>query len=401
MEADHDPPLSAIGAGMPRLLRLRLKNYRSVAECDLRLGPLTYLVGANGSGKSNLMDALRFTAEALSHTLAHALQLRGGLEAIRRKSVGHPHDFTVGFELVGGDGTPMSYSFTVGAVEGGATVTEESGTIAGHAFRRRGSEVTGSLRQFPRVVPDRLLLVALSGDEAFRPLYDLLVSMQVHNPVPDKVRELEDPAPHSALFSDGGNICSVVERLFSDLSARNLVTDYLGMVAPGVVRLDVARLGNRLTLMFTQANEGAESATYFDAQAMSDGTLRALAILVAILQPPPAPTTHFLCLGIEEPEMALHPAATAYIQEALRLASRRRQLVISTHSPDLLNDREITDEMLRVVTLRGGRTEVWPIDEYSRQALRDRLCTPGFLLRTNALQPLADPVDPAVESLHE
>jgi predicted ATPase len=63
------------------LRRVRLKNYKSIATCDVRLGRLVALVGRNGSGKSNFLDSLRFVADGLTTTLDHALRERGGLAA--------------------------------------------------------------------------------------------------------------------------------------------------------------------------------------------------------------------------------------------------------------------------------------------------------------------------------
>lgn len=56
----------------------RLRQYRSIKGCDVRLGSLTVLIGPNGSGKSNFVDSLRFVAQALDESLDHALRERGG-----------------------------------------------------------------------------------------------------------------------------------------------------------------------------------------------------------------------------------------------------------------------------------------------------------------------------------
>lgn len=64
---------------VPFISRVRLKNYKSIAECDVRLGPLTILVGPNGSGKSNFVDALAFLSRAVATTPAEAIESRGGL----------------------------------------------------------------------------------------------------------------------------------------------------------------------------------------------------------------------------------------------------------------------------------------------------------------------------------
>jgi len=60
------------------LTRVVLRQYKSIAGCDVRLGPLTCLLGPNGSGKSNFVDALRLVRDALSDSLDNALSRRGG-----------------------------------------------------------------------------------------------------------------------------------------------------------------------------------------------------------------------------------------------------------------------------------------------------------------------------------
>jgi len=66
----------------PFITRVRLTNFRSIASCDVRLGPLSILVGPNGSGKSNFLDALRFVADVFTFGLDHAVRVRGLAEEI-------------------------------------------------------------------------------------------------------------------------------------------------------------------------------------------------------------------------------------------------------------------------------------------------------------------------------
>jgi len=72
------------------LTRVVVKNYKSIAACDVDLRPLTILVGPNGAGKSNFLDALRFVADGLRTSLDHAFRERGGIGEVRRRSGGHP-----------------------------------------------------------------------------------------------------------------------------------------------------------------------------------------------------------------------------------------------------------------------------------------------------------------------
>jgi predicted ATPase len=53
------------------ITRVVLKNYKSIAACDVRLGPLTFLIGLNGAGKSNFLDAIRFVNDGLVHSLVY------------------------------------------------------------------------------------------------------------------------------------------------------------------------------------------------------------------------------------------------------------------------------------------------------------------------------------------
>ena len=81
------------------ITRVILKNYKSIAACDVQLQPLTFLVGRNGSGKSNFLDSLRFVADALNFSLEHAIRDRGGINDVRRRSRGHPNHFSIRLEF--------------------------------------------------------------------------------------------------------------------------------------------------------------------------------------------------------------------------------------------------------------------------------------------------------------
>jgi predicted ATPase len=76
-----------------------LKNYKSIASCSVELGTINVLVGRNGAGKSNLLDALRFVKESLEYSLDYAIKTRGGVDNVRRRSTGHPHNFKIYLEV--------------------------------------------------------------------------------------------------------------------------------------------------------------------------------------------------------------------------------------------------------------------------------------------------------------
>lgn len=96
--------------------RVRLKNYKSIAACDVTLQNLTFLVGPNDAGKSNFVDALRFVTDSLRSSLDHALRDRGGIDNVRRRSADHPTHFEVRLDFQIGDARGH-FAFRVGAIQ--------------------------------------------------------------------------------------------------------------------------------------------------------------------------------------------------------------------------------------------------------------------------------------------
>jgi predicted ATPase len=167
------------------------------------------------------------------------------------------------------------------------------------------------------------------------------------------------------------------------------VNDYLARIVGGLGGAETKILGSQETIEFRQAVKGQKHPWTFLASSMSDGTLRALGVLVAIFQNLKLANVSPNLIGLEEPEMALHPGASAVLLAALREASARSQIIVTSHSPDLLDNEDIDPDSLFAVDNTDGVTRIGGIDESGRQMLRERLFTPGELLRQNQIA--ADP----------
>lgn len=375
------------------LTRVVLRNYKSIGNCDVRLQPLTYLIGANGSGKSNFLDALHLVRDALVGSLDNALSERGGLAEVRRRSSGHPTHFGIRLEFqLPGSGIPGHFAFNVGAMKnGGYEVQNEECAIGGRGkgpFYRieRGELKQSSEDTFPVVTSDRLALVSVSGMAVFRPVYDALVSMGFHNLNPKLMRDLQKPQDGRLLKPVGENIASVIGHLERNAPDKiKIIEEYLQTVVPMVHGFERKIVGPMETLEFRQDMAGSAHPWRFLAQSMSDGTLRALGVLTALFQSNRdfSPTL----VSIEEPETALHPAASASLREALTRASSHAQIIVTSHSPDLLDDPDIDPDSLLAVISQGGETQIAPLDENTRKAMRDHLFSAGELLRLNQLTP--------------
>ena len=376
------------------ITRVVLKNYKSIAACDVQLQPLTFLVGRNGAGKSNFMDALRFVADALNLDLGHAIRDRGGINDVRRRSRGHPNHFSIRLEFVLPEGLTGHYAFRIGTrPPGGYEVQTEECQIQNEQlltpeeyFRVESGTVTDtSVKVAPAAASDRLYLVNASGLPEFRPVYDAFSRMGFYNLNPDKIRDLQAPDPGDVLLRDGSNLTSVFTKL-SPIVKKD-TEEYLSTVVPGIHTVDVKGFGPKETLEFRQDVAGDKHRWRFLANNMSDGTLRVLGILVALFQGDDDAQKRVTLVGIEEPETALHPGAVAVLLDGLRDAANRTQVIITTHSPELLDDKHLDVNSILAVEAHDGDTVIAPVDEASRSVVQDRLFTAGELLRSNQLQP--------------
>lgn len=374
-----------------------LKNYKSIAGCNIELGPLTFLVGPNGSGKSNFLDSLAFVRDSLRNTLDNALRDRGGINEVRRRSGGHPTHFGIRLEFIRDVRFSGHYAFMIGARPAGAfEVQKEECRIRNsdgsyHAYViESGKLIDTTEKSLPAAVRDRLYLVNASGLEAFRPLYDLLIHMGFYNLNPKVIRDLQPPDPGLLLGREGENIASVVGNIDSnpDKRKKNTIDEYLSKIVPSVHGVNRRSIGPRETLEFKQDVAGAKYPWKFLSSNMSDGTLRALGILVAAFQG--VSSNPIPLIGIEEPETALHPAAASVLLEALRYASESTQIIVTSHSADLLDSPTVREEQIMAVVSEENVTKIASIDKASREALRNQLFTVGELLRLNQLSPDAE-----------
>ena len=377
------------------ITRVALRNYKSIAACDITLAPLTILVGPNGAGKSNFIDALQFTAQALRYSLDHALRERGGINEVRRRSRGHPNHFGVRLEFKLPSATGW-YAFEVGAGPKGRYVVRKEecavrptdGETADFFRVENGRVGHSTLKHPPGSGSDRLYLMQVAGYPAFRQIYDALAGMGFYNFHPEQIRELQSPDPGDLLRPDGGNIASVLANLKSGSPETAVrLGEYLSKVVPGTVDVEPKTVGPKLTLEFRQEVRGDQNAWRFLANNVSDGTLRVLGVLVALYQGIGMESANALLVGIEEPEGALHPAAAGVLTDVLLEASERVQVVVTSHSADLLDRDMIPLESIVAVVSEAGETRLAQLDETGRTMLRDHLFTAGELLRLDQLTP--------------
>jgi len=393
----------------PFITRVTLRNFKNISYCDVALGPLTFLVGPNGSGKSNFIDALHFVKDAIQVSLDHAFRQRDGVLKVLPvfAAPGETLGIRLDFRLEHSRGY---YAFLVQGTKGGGytvdreecVLTSDTTFSAGSYFRVvRGQVDTNivELIRLPEGTPHELAIrKAGSWSGQLEGLVNALLGMNFYNPQPEALRDLADMAEQADfLLGTGRNAASVLRRLArQNPEGVSRINEYLARIVPTVAEVRTTSVARRETAEFLGLGDGTRP---LYAASMSTGTLRVLAILVSLFQTPATSDTPLTLTAIEEPEATVHPAAAGVLLDALKEASEFRQVIATSHSPDLLDDKHLDPSSILAVEVVDGESRIGSLDEVSASVLRDRLTTPGGLLRVGEMHPDASTPPPGSDSL--
>jgi len=382
--------------------RVRLKNYKSIAECDVRLGPLTILVGPNGSGKSNFLDALEFLCRAVATSPNQALEERGGLEAVLRQVPDRAGSFSVAVEAElpwwpAPHDTVASYEIEIGQAQGGGIeVVHESCVLRGPGGTASLSSANGRAKftaagegsgGVATIEPDRLLLPVAGSQGSFAQLYSGLIRPRFYHFSTENLRRPQRSSQNPVLRRNGDGFGDVLAALSADYGpAKARIDAYLGAIAHGATGIHAREVGGFKTVVLDTSADGEPFE--FGSEAMSEGTVRSAAVLAALFQPDSL-DGRLPLIGIEEPEIALHPAAAGSLFDALTEASEHVQVIATSQSADLLDREDLDPAVIRPVMMRDGLTLIGEVDDASREIAKQGLYTLGELMRSDQLSPQA------------
>ncbi len=208
----------------------------------------------------------------------------------------------------------------------------------------------------------------------------ILSNFQAYSIYPNTLRVPQDPSNETYLSSEGRNLASVFKRMRKSkigLEAINQITDAMRSLHPNLERISVLSVGGYLVPQFHMI-EANSKRHIFNVSQMSDGTLRILGLLTALYQQP-RPSV----IALEEPEQTVNPGILTVLAEAIKEVSKSTQVLVTTHSPNLLDHFEPSD--VRAVEMVAGKTRVGRISKVQLEVVQERLFSLGELLVTNGL----------------
>ena len=345
---------------------VRLVNFKSFADETLRVGPFTVIVGANASGKSNIRDAFRFLhGIGRGYTLAEIMGgkygaggnrewdgIRGAPNEISRfAKTSSPRltNFYVQIELVSG-GRRVVYSIEVRfnpRRPDRFRVWEEELKVGSRVIYKtlrgyRGSNlvvlVGGDREQEFRFSRTQPALTQLRGPRYLTSQYEQRIRRVVHSTlesmrfmelVPERMREPTLPGA-TVLGDSGENLPTVLEEICYDPERRGVLASWVQELTPmDIEDLEFHKDPSGRVHLFIVERSGRMVSAY----SASDGTLRFLGMLAALLGPDPAGLYFF-----EEIDNGIHPNRLWLLVELIerQTAKGAIQVVTTTHSPTLL-----------------------------------------------------------------
>ena len=377
----------------PFLQKLSLRNFRSIKNEVIVFPNPLFLVGRNDTGKTNILEALSFLSDCMSLPLQTAVDNRGGFNHLSYlHSFGEPYEAPIHVRadfFLKPSKQAGHYAFSLGFVSGSANdfdvLHEQCSLTDGGGdtlwFDREADLFHTNVAGLDLQLDSQALALPLAaGNKAFAPLRRALEAMRVYAIEPNRMRGLQSSFDSRYLHRDGANVVSVLQKMDSrDPAILERIRELLGAIVPNLTDLYlVSDQGKRPELMFSQKAAHNED-FLFSASRMADGTLRVLGLLTAAMQDPPS------VIAFDEPELYLHPGAVGAVSDLIQMAAGRSQVIVTTHSPELIDSKWITPDNLRVVQKREGATQIVGLDVASRKAIRQHLMGAGELMRANAL----------------
>ncbi|KVD16059.1 ATPase [Burkholderia ubonensis] len=336
--------------GIPRIESLRVENYRALRKVELdNLTPMTVLLGPNGSGKSTIFDVFNFLSECFQFGLRHAWDRRGRAKELKSRGATGPIVFELKYREQ--PKSPIiTYHLAIDEGNKGPEVVEEwlqwRRGQKGQPFRflefRRGTgrAVSGELpdvedqRKDSTLRSPDLIAVNTLGQLAEHPrvaaLREFITDWYVSYLSIDQTRTQPEAGPQERLSKGGENLPNVIQYLKEQHPERlEGIFAVLRKRIPRLERVEAEPMPDgRLLLQIKDAPFDQPVLSKF----ASDGTMKMLAYLTVLYDPEPP-----RFIGIEEPENFLHPRLLPELAEECRAAAERSQLLITSHSPFLLN----------------------------------------------------------------
>ena len=328
-----------------QLSHIVIDGYKSIAKCDLLMGSLNVLIGANGAGKSNFISFFRLIATLLDHRLQFLVGKAGGPDALLH--FGRKQSEALKGELYFGNN---GYKFALEATNDNRMMFQrealwwnmngDNSVGSGH-FESLAEKHSSRIKEFTLPIMRRWRVYHFHDTSASA-----------------RVKQIHRINDNDYLREDGANLAAFLFRLQKNHPSHyKRIVRTIRMVAPYFGDFYLRATPDNLDSIQLEWTEKDHDIP-FKASELSDGTLRFILLATVLLQPEEFMPSAII---VDEPELGLHPYAINVLAELIKSASIEHQLIISTQSVELVNQFDVED--LIVVDKQNGASTFKRLEE--------------------------------------
>lgn len=373
-----------------KITKIEISNFKSFDNLSIHLNDFNLLVGANASGKSNLVQAFQFLRDIMNHGLENAISLQGGIEYLRNIKIAQsqPLSFRVvmqgeskGFwpghhrepESIKIHEIDCKFSLRFDGNESGYTVDQDrmiliyssevpvddgEKTDASEKFSATFSNLDGTLNidlDNPKMVPPLLDGAPIfrekpSPNEKTLLIESLFVRVYLQSAL-DGFGEIgiydfdpklsKSPVPItglSELEGDGSNLAIVLNNIIKEKEDRRRFFNLFRDILPFIHDINMERVVDKS--IFFRLHEKYAKKDGLPASLISDGTVNIIALIIALY------FQQKQAVIIEEPERNVHPYLISRMMDMFREASRSKQILATTHNPEMVKHADLENILL-------------------------------------------------------
>lgn len=319
--------------------KVTIKGFKSIRELvDFELRDLNVIVGANGAGKSNLIQIFRMVHAMAIKGFQQFIVEAGGADAFPFNGLKETPKIEIEFHF-----GPNAYRFALTPTADEKFAISEQRQFSGHPAKSYGSGLLESRLQDEK---DEKSAWYPNSCGIGHYVYDAISRWTVYHfhdtSATSPMRRSEIVEDCARLRNDGGNIAPFLRRLRegdeTQRTSYRRIVEVVRSVTPFFddFTLDLIKAGAAEKVKLSWRQSGSDYP--FQPYHLSDGTIRFICLATALLQPFPPST-----IIIDEPELGLHPMAVTLLAELIRTAARHTQVIVATQSPLLIDQFGIED----------------------------------------------------------
>lgn len=364
-----------------KITKIKLQNWKNFKNIDAKLSNRTFIVGPNASGKSNFLDLFRFLRDISKGRLQDAVMDRGGMSKIRSLSARKNTEIALELEMTD-DRNKWKYYLAINNKPGKKevyitheTVKKNNGVIINRPDDDDKKDEVRLTQTF---------LEQVSANAGFREIANYFQSFNYLHIVPQVVRNSEGFNSSGTWDAFGRNFLEIIAN--TPVRTRNSrlkkIENVLIKAAPQLTELQLVTDNSGKPHMAALYDHWGDHSARQQEDQFSDGTLRLIGILWILME-------NDSLLLLEEPELSLNQGIVEKLPSMMyrALKNKKKQLLVSTHSADLLSDRSIGgEEVLLLIPGKEGTEIIAAADEEQIRALLD-----GGMAVADAVIPVTKP----------